>query len=132
MTLERTPSNFLDKKTVKIRQNPITSDPALKKLLAETTWKTNADEDAFQGWRQSFLNVYENYLDPAGVKNAHMADERLVQALQRLAKVVVNVQELVQSGAITASSQTVKGKQSMTDMTDQMARSKYFYSVLSV
>ena len=103
-------------------RNPITSDPALTRLLSES--KTLDSEEQFKGWKDSFLDAYKKYLDPAGVQNAQMADKRLLTSMEKLAKTVVKVKDLVKEQKITAESQTVMGKRSLTNMTDQMAKTE--------
>lgn len=102
--------------------NPITTDPALTKLLSEA--KTLKTEEQFKGWKASFLDAYRSYLDPAGEKNAHMSYARLIWSMEQLAGTVVAVQDLVKDGKITAESQTVMGKRALTNMTDQMAKTE--------
>lgn len=103
-------------------KNPITTDPALTKLLSKA--KTLKTEDQFSGWKESFLDAYRSYLDPAGEQNANMSYERLIWSMEKLAGTVVSVQDLVNDGKITAESQTVMGKRALTNMTDQMALSE--------
>lgn len=105
-----------------LRKNPITSDSALTRLLEQA--KNFQSEDEFKGWKESFLEVYTTYLDPAGVKNAHASDDRLVRSLEKLASTVVSVNALVDDGKITTGSQTVMGKRALTNMTDQMAKTE--------
>jgi hypothetical protein len=103
-------------------KNPITSDPALALLLEES--KDLNSEGQFKGWKDSFLDVYKTYLDPAGVQNARTADKRLLSSMEKLAQTVVAVKDLVGEGKITAETQTVMGKRSLTNMTDQMAKTE--------
>jgi hypothetical protein len=103
-------------------KNPITSDPALVHLLDVA--KGFESEVQFNGWKDSFLKVYRQYLDPTGVENAHASDGRLLRSMEKLAGTVVSVKALVEEGKITAESQTVMGKRALTNMTDQMARTE--------
>jgi hypothetical protein len=104
------------------QKNPITTDPALTQLLEESK---NIKSDAeFKGWKDSFLNSYKQYLDPAGVQNAHSSDKLLLKSMEKLASTVVSVKSLVNDGKITAESQTVMGKRALTNMTDQMAKTE--------
>lgn len=103
-------------------QNPITSDPALTRLLEDA--KRLESRDEFKGWKDSFLDVYSQYLDPAGVDNAHASDKRLLRSMEKLAATVVSVKSLVDEGKITAESQTVMGKRALTNMTDQLAEAE--------
>lgn len=102
--------------------NPITSDKNLTKLLAET--KDLDSEEAFSGWKESFLEQYKNYLDPAGVENAEASNGRLLRSLERLAQSVVTVNEFVKEGKITSETQSVQGKRHLTNMTEQMAETE--------
>jgi hypothetical protein len=94
-------------------KNPITTDPALTKLLSEA--KTLKTED---------LDAYRSYLDPVGEQNANMSYVRLISSMEQLAGTVVAVKDLVNDDKITAESQTVMGKRALTNMTDQMAKSE--------
>lgn len=105
-----------------INKNPITTDPALSKLLADA--KTINTEEKFKGWKDSFLKVYRTYLDPSGVENAHLSHSRLLRSMEKLAETVVGVQELVNDGKISAEAQSVMGKRALTNMTDQMAKTE--------
>ncbi|KAG7347055.1 hypothetical protein IV203_006124 [Nitzschia inconspicua] len=102
--------------------NPITTDPALTRLLADA--KALKTEEEFKGWKTSFLDTYRSYLDPAGEQNAKMSYARLVWSMEKLAGTVVAVKDLVNDGKISAESQTVMGKRAMTNMTDQLAKSE--------
>jgi hypothetical protein len=103
-------------------KNPITTDPALAKLLNEA--KNLKTEDQFKGWKSSFLDAYRSYLDPAGEQNATMSYARLIWSMEQLAGTVIAVKDLVNDGKITPESQTVMGKRALTNMTDQMAESE--------
>jgi hypothetical protein len=103
-------------------KNPITSDPALIHLL-EAAKEFNSEVE-FDGWKDSFLKVYRQYLDPAGVENAKASDGRLLRSMEKLAGTVVSVKTLVEDGKINADSQTVMGKRALTNMTDQMAKTE--------
>jgi hypothetical protein len=103
-------------------KNPITTDPALTKLLSEA--KTLKTEEDFKGWKISFLDAYRSYLDPDGEQNASMSYARLISCMEQLAGTVVAVKDLVNNDKITAESQTVMGKRALTNMTDQMAKSE--------
>lgn len=102
--------------------NPITSDENLAKLISET--KDIKSEDAFKGWKESFLEQYKKYLDPAGVENAEASNGRLVRSLEKLAKTVITVNEFVKEGKISKETQSVQGQRHLTNMTEQMAASE--------
>jgi hypothetical protein len=102
--------------------NPIKNDPVLKKLLAKTQGLKN--EEAFSGWRETFLKEYARFLDEAGVHNAHMAEAQLVKFLKELSKSVISVNDHVQKGTVSEAKVSVMGQRSLINMTDQMANSK--------
>jgi hypothetical protein len=102
--------------------NPIKNDPVLKKLLAKTQGLNN--EEAFLGWKESFLKEFSRFLDEAGVHNAHMAETQLVKSLKELSKIVFSVNDHVQKGTVSKAKVSVMGQRSLTNMTDQMAESK--------
>ena len=101
---------------------PIKNDPVLKKLLAKTQGLKN--EEAFSGWRETFLKEYTRFLDEAGVHNAHNAESQLVNQLKELSKSVLCVNDHVQKGTVSKAKVSVMGQRSLTNMTDQMADSK--------
>lgn len=103
-------------------KNPITTDPALLKLMRES--KSINTEEQFKGSKTSFLDSYKSYLDPDGVENAKMSDARLLWSMEKLADTVVAVQDLVNDGKISADSQTVMGKRALTNMSDQIAKTE--------
>jgi hypothetical protein len=102
--------------------NPITSDPALTELLQEA--KNLDSENEFKGWKDSFLRVYRQYLDPAGVDNARASESQFLRSMEKLAATVVSVNTLVDEGKVSAESQTVMGKRALTNMTDQLAKTE--------
>ena len=108
--------------------NPIKNDPVLKKLLAKTQGLNN--EEAFSGWRDTFMKEYARFLDEAGVHNAHMAESQLVKFLKELSKSVLSVNDHVQKGTVSKFKVSVMGQRSLTNMTDQMANSKYKWAYL--
>lgn len=103
------------------KPNPIKSDPALKKLLEDSSFSS---ENAFAGWRKSFMEQYKQYLDPDGVDNAHASDRRLSRSLDKLCQNLLKVKELLEETKISAEIQTVVGEKSLTDMTDQIAKTE--------
>jgi len=102
-----------------IKSNPIKNDPVLKDLLNEA--KNFSTPDDFKGWRKSFLDAYENYLDEIGRENAHSAETHLLTNVKQLSKTVIKVHAFTQDGSITNERASVKGQRALTDMTDQMA-----------
>jgi hypothetical protein len=104
--------------------NPIKNDPILKKLLAQTQNLKN--EEAFSGWRETFMKEYARFLDKAGVHNAHLAEAQLIKYLKELSKAVFSVNDHVQKGTVSKTKVSVMGQRSLTNMTDQMANSKWW------
>jgi hypothetical protein len=115
-------SSLQKRKSNLTTSNPITSDKSLSKLLDET--KDLDSEEAFTGWKESFLEQYKKFLDPAGVENAEASNGRLVRSLERLAKSVITVNGFVKDGKITTETQSVQGKRHLTNMTEQMAETE--------
>jgi hypothetical protein len=103
-------------------KNPITTDPALIKLMNEA--KLINSEEQFKGWKTSFLGSYKSYLDPDGVENAKMSDARLLWSMEKLAGTVVAVQDLVNENKISVESQSVLGKRALTNLSDQIAKTE--------
>lgn len=90
--------------------------------MAET--KGINSEEAFKGWKDSFMEQYKKFLDPAGVENAEMSNARLLRSLERLASTVITVKKFVDEDKITAETQSVQGMRHLTNMTDQMAETE--------
>lgn len=102
--------------------NPINSNANLSRLLSESS--NLKSEEAFKGWKDSFLEEYRKFLDPAGVENAQASNGRVVRSLEKLAKTVLTVNDFVKDGKISTESQSVQGTRHLTNMTEQMASSE--------
>jgi hypothetical protein len=100
-------------------ENPFTTDEKLRQLLADVG--TIQSGVAYSNWKSSFLKVYRSYLDPDGVLNARDADGRLVQKLQRLARVSLKVESLAETGHITKAQVTADGRRALGKWTEEMA-----------
>jgi hypothetical protein len=101
-------------------KNPLKTDSKLRTLLADVdSIKSDA---ALMTWRQSFLKVYESYLDPDGVSNARDADGRLIKKLQTLATISLKVQKLSRNGNICEKQVTAEGRRALGNWTAEMQR----------
>ena len=103
--------------TIMTSDNPLSNDDKLKKLLKDVdSIKSDA---ALATWRKSFLEVYQEYLDPDGVLNARDADGRLIKKLQGLAKASLKVQTLIESKNISKAQVTAEGSRGLTNLTEK-------------
>jgi hypothetical protein len=109
----------------------LVQDDKLKALLEGAEDIQSAEH--FTHWKDSFLDAFQEYLNPDGVASAREADDTLFVHMETLAKVCVKVQSLTQTQttngstgtgiiAISSSNITVKGQNALNEWTAEMAK----------
>jgi hypothetical protein len=99
-------------------ENPFKTDSKLRTLLADVdSIKSDA---ALMTWKQSFLKVYESYLDPDGFLNAQDANGRIIKKLQTLAAVSFKVETVTGNGNISEEQVTAEGRRALGNWTAEM------------
>lgn len=94
--------------------NPLTSDPALKGLLEKLP--SVYRYDAFCRWRNSFLKIFESFLEEGGINGARVCYEKFSKSMEKLAKQVHEVEKLVDKGALSSSQVSVKAWNALNEM----------------
>jgi hypothetical protein len=105
--------------------NPLKTDPELKGLLKELDDINNAPK--FRRWKGSFLRRFETFIEQKGIDPA-TKEYSIIQAnLQGFHKTCVKLEKAVDTGALTKTNVSVKGRnalnevnKSMTDVIERM------------
>ncbi|KAG7341721.1 hypothetical protein IV203_023674 [Nitzschia inconspicua] len=129
-TEQETTLQIPPEKIVKITQNVNASNKKKDQSLATQDAKlkqflSNADEiesiEHFTFWKDEFLKAFRKYLDPLGTATAREADEEIYLHLEKLAKVCLDVKDMVSQGNISKERCTVKGQRSINEMISQLS-----------
>eukprot|EP00977_Amphora_coffeiformis_P007153 scaffold1562_cov170-Amphora_coffeaeformis.AAC.6 len=107
-------------KVVSTSKNPLTEDPALKKLLDEIT--DIPDELQFQRWKDEFLTQFDAYLDPAGSHNADYAFKDFSAGVLSLAKDVRRMETFMEAGDMTEEKCSVQARRCLGNFTTKCTK----------
>jgi hypothetical protein len=95
--------------------NPIKDDPKLQQLLKKLdSVKTN---EQFQRWRNSFLKIFEAFLDDADkTARAELIFADFGANMAKLTKLLKQLQGFLENGDLTVDTCTVKARQCLTEV----------------
>jgi hypothetical protein len=95
--------------------NPIHNEPKLENLLSKLD--NVSSNEQFQRWRNSFLKVFEAFLDDADkTTQAELVFADFGANLEKLTKLLKQLQGFLENGDLTADTCTVKARHRLTEV----------------
>jgi hypothetical protein len=105
-----------------LSSNPLAFDEELQALVSKLDAITN--HRGFRRWKGSFLRRFESFLTEQGIAPAQEWYQKFSKSMELFEKNVVKVKKFCSDGAISIDRVSVKGRNSLNEMTKQLTSVK--------
>ena len=95
--------------------NPLHHDPELKGILQKLN---DIQSHEFSGWRKSFLDRYETFLEDEGTEIASRKYHHYSKSVKGLARVILDVKAIVEKGDLSPHKSTVRGRYALAELSE--------------